>query len=217
MFMTQPFKTAIATALILSVALLGIPKPVLAQKQSVHRQLTGGEIFRGIFFGETPVSQLFPEIWGNNMVTDAFDTKEKVIAWDEFKQRVVAQITEDDAKFMDLFGREMQSGDILRVEGAMGEASKKMAAAMQTLGYLDSEGNPMPDAKIFVFGAVAIVLAVGLAGVGFSLVYYYYYYAVTVYQYRYYKPRPGDGLPQEDARLFEEMLVASITAKLAAQ
>jgi hypothetical protein len=73
----------------------------------------------------------------------------------------------------------------------------------------------MPDAKIFVFGAVAIVLAVGLAGVGFSLVYYYYYYAVTVYQYRYYKPGPGDVLPQEDARLFEEMLVASITAKLA--
>jgi SdpC family antimicrobial peptide len=212
MFMTHPIKTAIATTLILSMALLGLPQHAFAQ-QLPPRQLTGGEIFRGIFFGETPVSQLFPEIWANNMVTDTFDTKEKVIAWAEFREGVVAQMTADDPKFMDRFGVEMQSGDQLRVQTAMGEASKQMAAAMQNLGYLDREGNPAPDLAVILWGAVALVLAVGLAGVGFSLVYYYYYHAVTVYQFRN-KPRPGD-LPEEDARLFEEMLVASITEKLA--
>jgi SdpC family antimicrobial peptide len=116
---------------------------------------------------------------------------------------------------MDRFGVELQSGDQLRVQTALADASQRMSTAMQNLGYLDNNGNPQPDCEIFLVlgGAIAIVLALGLAGVGFSIVYYYYYHAVTVYQFRYYPP-PERG-PQVDSSLYEEMLVNSITDKLA--
>jgi SdpC family antimicrobial peptide len=195
------------------MALLGLPQRAFAQSVNGQRDFTGEEIFRGLFFGEAPASQLFPEIWDSKMVAQTFDTKDKVIAWADLKERVVAEMILNDATFMDRFAVEMQSGDQLRVQAVLGESSQKMSVAMQSLGYLDSDGNPVPDLSIFIFGAVALVLAVGLAGIGFSLVYYYYYHAVTVF--RYYQPRPGEIVTEEEARLYQEMLVSSITEKLA--
>ena len=78
--MTNSFKATIVTTLVLSVALLGTPRPALARNQTQLRTFTGSQIFRGLLFGEAPVSQLFPEIWASEQAIQSLDTKEKVLA-----------------------------------------------------------------------------------------------------------------------------------------
>jgi SdpC family antimicrobial peptide len=217
--MKQMLKAVIATSLISALAVFGLPSRVYATggiplpPQPAQTVFTGEQIFRGIFLGDTPVSQLFPEIWDSNIVADTFDTAEKILAWANFKKSLVDQITSTDETFMNSFGLEMLSGDQLRVQAALADASQRMATAMQTLGYVDQNGYPQPDCDIFVFGAIAIILAVGLAGIGFSIVYYYYYHAVTVYQFR--RANGPEELTQADSALYEESLIGSITDKLA--
>jgi SdpC family antimicrobial peptide len=206
----KSFTIRIVTVSILSISLLGIPRPAFAQSS---QSFTGEQIFRGILFGEPPVSQLFPEIWAGDAARQSLDTKDKIIAVNELKEGVVAEIISSDPAFLSYFGQEMQSGDHLRVQAALREASQRMFAAMQSLEYLDSEGNPEPNTLIFVFGAVAVVLAVALAGFGFQIVYYYYYYAVTVYQRYANSPETTE----EESLLYLETLINSMAEKLAIQ
>lgn len=132
----------IGMILIAAVAILGIPQPASGR---ASQRFTGEQIFRGLFFGQAPVSQLFPELWASDAVKAQLATKQQVIAWDNLKENVTAWIQANDTTFMSRFGLEMHSGDHLRVQVALQEAGQRASAAMQNLGYLDREGKSMPD------------------------------------------------------------------------
>jgi hypothetical protein len=76
-----PFLQKTLVSLILfSVALLGVPLQGISQGGS--SSFSGEQIFRGLYFGEAPVAQLFPDIWASDEATLPLDTKEKVLEWD---------------------------------------------------------------------------------------------------------------------------------------
>jgi len=60
--------------------------------QGGSSSFSGEQIFRGLYFGEAPVAQLFPDIWASDEATLPLDTKEKVLEWDNLKQQVVAEV-----------------------------------------------------------------------------------------------------------------------------
>ena len=155
--MTNYFKAAVVAALILSIAVLGAPRSVVAQTQSLPRTFTGSQIFRGLLFGDAPVSQLFPEIWAAEQAVQSLDTKEKVLTWNDLKRSVVADIISHDSMFMGRFGEEMQSGDVLRIQAALDEAGQKTVSTMQRLGYIDGAGNPAANLIVGQGDCVVVV------------------------------------------------------------
>lgn len=197
MFMTRTFKTAIVTTLIASMALLGLPSPTFAQEPPTPNAFTGEQIFRGIFFGQDPVSHLFPEMWGKDQA--------KVSEWNEMDEQIVARIIANDWTFMARFAAEMQSGEHLRVQAGLEEAGQSTIRAMQELGYLDKEGNPAEGlASGDCLFAFRVVVAVYVAAV-----------AVVVWAFLYYKPRPG--FVGDPSVLHRETLIQLITERLGAK
>jgi hypothetical protein len=63
---------------------------------------------------------------------------------------LVARIAETDPTFFDRFGGDMQSGDHLRVEAAMAEASAHLRAALSTLGDAHSSYQPANKCIVIV-------------------------------------------------------------------
>jgi SdpC family antimicrobial peptide len=193
--MTQTFKIAIVTALISSMALLGLPSQTFAQEPSTPTVFTGEQIFRGIFLGQAPVSQLFPEMWGKDQM--------KLSEWDEMDEQIVARIIANDWTFMARFATEMQSADHLRVQATLDEAGQATVRAMQELGYMDKEGNP---AEALASGdcAFRVLVAVYVVAV-----------AVVVWAFLYFKPRPG--FVGDSSVLRRDTLIQLITERLGAK
>ena len=214
--MTNYFKATTVTALILSIAFLGTPRPVLAQTQSAPRTFTGSQIFRGLLFGEAPVSQLFPEVWASEQAIQSLDTKEKVIALNDLKKSVIADIISHDSTFMARFGQEMQSGDVLRIQAALDEAGQNTFSAMQRLGYLDGAGNPTTNlgaaqgdclsvavaAAVVVVGAVVAFAVILVAGAAAAVV-----IKVKV------KKEKG-AVTEEESQLYRETLINLMAERL---
>jgi SdpC family antimicrobial peptide len=193
--MTQTFKIPVTAALIISIALLGVRSSAFAKAKA--RSFTGEDVYRGLVWGEGPVSKLLPEVWSMDAVAAHSDTKEKMMAWNDAKEHVVAKIKAKDPTFMSRFGEEMQSGDHLRVQAAMSEASTNTVQTLSEMGYVDEDGNAVPDISL-----VRIILAVYIA-VAVAVLWVQLYFPNS--------PAPGD-----ESALRQETLTNNLTERLAA-
>ncbi len=136
MLMKTSIKVSITAVLLLAVTFLGAPQRTSAGVRPVPKTFTGEQTFRGLLFGEAPVSQLFPEIWTSERVKYALGTKERALEFNQIKEAVVKWVKISDPGLMERFGREMQSGDHLRIQATLQEAGEKISTAIQSLGYV---------------------------------------------------------------------------------
>lgn len=216
------FQSIISTILIISIVFLGSPLLSFAQSQSSSK-FTGEEVFRGILFGEDPVAKLFPEIWASDEVAEQLDTKEKVKAWEALKEEVITHIKTNDPTFMDRFGVEMQSGEHLRIQNAMSEASEKITTALKALGAMtpDGEFSTTYQGAMACSAVVVCVVAVAVAAwkwvavVDVAAVAYVAAVAVAIWRWRYtYSTRRSFTDDPAQSQLFLESFVDSIAVKL---
>ena len=217
----QFFHSAVCTFLILTITLLG--SPIVGKGQGAPPSFTGEQIFRGVLFGEDPVAHLFPEVWSSEQVSEQLNTKEKVVAWDAVKEQVVTHVKATDPTFMDEFGVEMQSGEHLRIEAALKEASQKITTAMQSLGAMNSDGSLSTEYQgdmacsvaVVCVAAVAVAVWKWVAVVDVAAVAVVAAVALAIWRY---VGRTRTGVSQEqwpsEGNLFRESLIDSIAEKL---
>ena len=94
---------------------------------------------------EHAIAQMKQEGWSEALISKAQAALDTLRAGGQLQEAsvdevtvardlLVARIAETDPTFFDRFGGDMQSGDHLRVEAAMAEASAQLRAALNTLG-----------------------------------------------------------------------------------
>lgn len=101
------------------------------QSAQEHRRYDGETVFRGLYFGEGPVAEMFPELWKQERYVA---TKKQLTSDDEHKlaelqNKLIARIREQDKSFFDHFGETMQSGDHLAIQKLMEQTGKLIYAA----------------------------------------------------------------------------------------
>jgi SdpC family antimicrobial peptide len=215
------FNSIISTALIIAIAVVGIP--FTASAQSSSQSFTGEEVFRGVLFGEDPVAKLFPDIWASDEVAEQLNTKEKIKAWEALKEQVISHIKTNDPAFMDRFGVEMQSGSHLRIQNALTESSDKITTALKALGAMtpDGEFNSSYQGSMACSAVVVCVVTVAVAAwkwvavVDVAAVAYVAAVAIAIWRWRYtYSSRSSFSDDPSASQLFRESLVDSIAEKL---
>lgn len=217
----QFFQNTISTILVLSLVTLGTPLAGIAQG-TPNQSFTGEEVFRGIMFGQAPVAQLFPEIWSSDDVAEQLNTKEKVKAWDALTESVVSQIKTADPTFMDRFGQEMQSGDHLRIQNGMIEASEKMFNAMTAIGVMNENGEfsstyegPLACSVVAVCAAaIAVAVWKWVAVVDIAAVAMVAAVVLAVWRWGPSVQSEATESQKASARLFQESFIAAIAQKL---
>ena len=146
------FHTTTTIILIISIFTLGLP--CLAQSSSTKLGFTGEQVFRGILFGEGEVAKLFPEIWDNDSQLEESEQGQISV-----KEEIISFIKIQYPDFMDWFGQETQSGNHIRIQKALDEASEKSKIATTSLGLKDLDAEPV-DSEAGIAVAVAVAVAV---------------------------------------------------------
>jgi SdpC family antimicrobial peptide len=85
------------------------------------------------------------------------------------KDLVVARIAEDDPTFFGRYAADMQSGNHVRVDNAMQEATGKTKEALKII--VGSGGINAVDSKLPVWGPVVVAVAVAIAAVAVLVVF----------------------------------------------
>lgn len=204
----------------LSLILLGLPPRGIGQGNSLS--FTGEQVFRGVMFGEAPVSQLLPEVWGSDEVAIQLDTKEKVKAWDAMKEGVTSWIKQDDPAFMDWFGVEMQSGEHLRVRNALVQGGTRMKNALLTLGVMTQDGDFNADyqgamacsAVAVCFAAVAVAAWKWVAVVDVAVVVWVAAIAVAIWRWKPTRSTLSFSDDPNESTLFRDELINTLAVKL---
>lgn len=221
---TKTFLSAISLVMVLAMLNMGLGFHALAGSRAA-KAYTGEEIFSGINFGKGEVAKLFPEIWKSFHTNN----KDSLRAFDLLREKVVAEIKASDPTFMERYGREMQSGDHLRIDGALKESSAKITSAMMKIGTMNSKGELVGSKKlankigcskvaicvVAVFAAVvkhaltvdAAIAAYVLAAAS----------AIAVWKWTYFFNDDNKVSPQSPttSRLFREQFVNSVAERLA--
>jgi SdpC family antimicrobial peptide len=101
------------------------------QAAQEHHRYDGETIFRGLYFGQGPVAELFPELWKQERY---LATKKQLTSKDEqrlteVQNKIVARLRDQDKGFFDRFGKTMQSGDHLAIQKSLEETGKLLYAA----------------------------------------------------------------------------------------
>ncbi len=112
------------------------PSPMLGGPGQASEKASGydGEtIFRGLYFGQGPVAQKFPEIWKQERYLERkrllTEKDEKQIS--EIQNKIVARLREEDKDFFDHFGKTLQSGDHVAIQKTLDETTNLMFAAVR--------------------------------------------------------------------------------------
>jgi SdpC family antimicrobial peptide len=125
----------------------------------------GEVLFRALFFGQGELSTvLFPEVWQNeNIEAKRGPHDPEVIA---FREDVVEWIASNHSAFFAEFGRELQSGDHVRVDATLNAAGGMLEKAVFAVG--DGEVlaaatkkehiSPMDETCIFVYRTLAVAI-----------------------------------------------------------
>jgi SdpC family antimicrobial peptide len=161
------FDRGLAVLLASLILYLGCAVPATAKSPTIEPQPSlqydGKTIFLGVFLDDGPVAKLFPEIWENPTVVGYRDEALKAGSEEQAtaaRQALIAALQAQDPTFFDRFGKEMQSGDRIRVKAAMTEAGNRL------MKEAEKSINPNPESKylwVFVAVAVAVVAVVVLA------------------------------------------------------
>lgn len=183
---------------------------------------SGEQVFRGVNFGDGPVAKLFPEVWKSSDVEQQLGDEKRVAAFNILREKVVSQINLSDPTFMDRYGREMQSGEHLRIQKALEESSLKITNAMQVIGTMNEKGEignnyAEPElacsAVAVCVAAVAVAVWKWVAVVDIAAVAVVAAVAVAIWRYV--------GIEDEEniakGRLFREQFVNSVAERLDAE
>ena len=204
---TKTFLSAVSLIMVLAVLNMGLGFHAFAGSRAA-KTYTGEEIFVGINFGQGEVAKLFPKIWKS---FHANNNKDGLQAFDLLREKVVAEIKSSDPTFMERYGREMRSGDHLRIDEALKESSAKITSAMMKIGIMNSKGELVGNKKLtnkivctYVIGCVAIVVAAAAYAVVVASVFWVVMSKKT-------SPTSGD----TSANLFREQFVNSVAERLA--
>ena len=124
--MTSPLIWKKVLAAVLALLMISATAGISSAQTATTSQRTydGETIFRGLVLGDGPVAKLFPEIWQDPQVlayrqrADQQSTPEQRSA---ARQKLIDLLRVQDPTFFSRFGTEIQSGDPVRVEGALTE------------------------------------------------------------------------------------------------
>ncbi|GEM_PF-5334729 len=142
----------LAVALAVVVAITGLAS---AAPETDRRELTGAEIFRGVFFLDGPAVEQVPSL-SRLAAGFAGNGRDRVL-----QAEIMERIERNRPGFIDWFSREVSSGDHLRVRGALDAGARAIEEAVYegpSAGTLRF-GSPEPDAC-----SVGIFICVWTAG-----------------------------------------------------
>jgi SdpC family antimicrobial peptide len=151
---------------VLAVVLVYYSTPGILEVSSYQARVAydGETIFQGLFFGKGPVAQLFPEIWEDPVIKRALEQNAEEM--NRLIERVITRIHNEDPTFFQRFGREVQSGDHLRVQQALEQGAQRLITALDQEGLLPPKeaalGLQLGQCIVFVI-ALAVVLVVVVA------------------------------------------------------
>lgn len=148
--------------------------PSLETTQEARTALSGEEVFRGIVFGEGYVAEQLPELWDNVVLPEL--TSEEHVAQKIAKAQLVADIREADPTFFDRFGKEIQSGDHLRIQKMMDDSGtflKNMAdehaPSNPKTGTVNQKGTCLAITLVVAGNVVAVVNLVVAGNVAWTV------------------------------------------------
>lgn len=125
------------------------------------RVISGEVIFRGLFFGNGPVANMFPEIWGSpQLATYASRLNDPDVL--ALEDRLIERLRADNPGFFVNFAQEMRSGDQLRIQDAMRYGAERLKFAVMAETGITPEAA-LADPTTNVGTLVAVVLALALA------------------------------------------------------
>jgi SdpC family antimicrobial peptide len=107
------------------LSLISVNSNFSVSAETSEEGYTGEVVFRGVFFGEGEVADLFPEIWGN--YKSQVNSKE----WIKLKESIISSLKTNNPTFLDKFGKEMQSGNHFRIQSILIEGSN----LLRNLGF----------------------------------------------------------------------------------
>lgn len=145
----------------LSVALY----PNLAIAQTVPARYSGADLFRGLYLGQGPVAELFPEIWsdveqGRLQAVPPEKLAEVEHAISDYADAIVERIAEADPDFLDDFEADVQSGNHLLVEEAVLDGAYKLIDIIAAdLGVTPEELQPFDPTMVSLVVVVFFVAA----------------------------------------------------------
>ena len=126
------FVATIALVALVAGITLGAPSAAASRGVGavrVERQAWDGEtLFRGLFFGEGPVAQLFPEVWKPIQAKAGYQKDPRVR---EIEDRIIAYIRQNEPLFFDRFQRAMTSGDHLTIQEGLAEGGRLIQEALE--------------------------------------------------------------------------------------
>ncbi|MEP6993996.1 MAG: hypothetical protein ABI968_05690 [Acidobacteriota bacterium] len=197
-FPRRTLRQAVAILALAGVILTGMPAG--AEGQTSPRY-DGETLFRGILFGVGPVGDLFPEVWKDARTMGYAPEDAAATA---VRERLIAEIAHRDPAFLSAFAEDMQSGDQLRVQGAVGSAIKKLIDQMRADGMMDTSTNKGEvDHGVWIAVSVAVAAFVVIAAVFAAVAFW-----IPVH--------PGGGSGNTTDRSLEgDMYVQWITERLA--
>lgn len=123
---------------LLALALaVGVPLSAYADgstpRPAAHARYTGEQLFRGIMLGNGPVSMVIPEVRDFIRPQNFVSNPVVLRTMDDMSDRVVAAVRQYDPSFLDAFGRDMQSGDRIRIQRSLEQARLVTRKAVQAL------------------------------------------------------------------------------------
>jgi SdpC family antimicrobial peptide len=168
------FERGLAALLASVMFYVGSAVPVTAQSSTTTPQtqpLYDGEtIFRGVLLDDGPIAKLFPEIWENPVVVGYRDkamqsgSEEQATA---ARRALISALRAQDPTFLDRFGKEMQSGDHIRIQQALNEAGERMTKSIRVVApdlppYTDVYQQAAAALYLWVWAVVAAIAAIGV-------------------------------------------------------
>lgn len=98
----------------------------------VKLNYSADEIFKGLFFAEGPVAAQIPELEGVNISNFIKDDAKLQNALD-YQQRIFEEVKRSNQDAIDGLSNAINSGNLLKIEQAIGHASQAMLEAVNTL------------------------------------------------------------------------------------
>lgn len=123
----------------------------------------GKTLYQGLFFGEGPAAKLMPEIWQGSDVKRVKGemTKEQRQAAQNIRSKITRGLTKENPSFFKTFAREVQSGNPVRVEGALVNAFDSTRQVSEKLGFAKKqELSPQQCGPTFCVLAIAVAVVV---------------------------------------------------------
>jgi len=165
---------------------------------------SGEQLFKGLLFGQGPVSKLFPEIWTPE-VLEKVNTKENI----KSTGFIVKEMNKIDPSFFDSFKEKITSGNQLKIDEAMSEGAELFQKVLEKYNAEKKENLTDTAAGLCMVGyqvyTYALYVQIGGAVETFVAVAGVYVYAGTKFW--------GPSV-EADSTLEKEMFVNTVAERL---